>query len=247
MAGVDENGIELIYWDIQGLGAPCRMLLEYSGVPWKDTTVSLLGEPGNITGNTWPDLKVTMQEKNPMANLPMVINGKTSVAQTISVLMYLQKVALPTISVEQEVLCHQVVCEAHDLRNEGMKQWYGPPFGLLTAEDYAAKGMDMWKAHFDGPCKTVFTKFENTLKMTGGLYAGGDTPCAGDFHMWVMMEVHTAMAKDFGFPAPLQDFACASKMYEAMKKEPKLQKYFANQHKLPPNNKIANWGARPLN
>mmetsp|Transcript_4382 Transcript_4382/g.10700 ORF Transcript_4382/g.10700 Transcript_4382/m.10700 type:complete len:259 (-) Transcript_4382:42-818(-) len=239
--------ITLGYWDIRGLGAPVRMALEFYSIPYTEQLFSLtMDGSGQITGNSWAPGKEELKATNALQNVPYIVHGETTICQTVAILMYLQKVGGP-LSAKEDVLCHQMLLQAQDLRNALIQIMYGAPFGITSPEDFKKDGYAQPKNHIDTVVKDNYDKCNGFIKVSGGPYTLGSKPCVGDMHLWEMVDQHEIMAKDLGFPSPVESFPFVKKMYESLRKEKTLETYFASKEYMvyPLNNKIAVYGAQP--
>jgi len=72
------------YHKIRGLGAPCRMLLCFSGEPFYNKAYA-----GDLKEEWFAKDKPALVARNSYINLPYVIDGDTVVTQSNSVLLYL--------------------------------------------------------------------------------------------------------------------------------------------------------------
>jgi len=82
------------YWDIRGLGAPCRMLLYYCKVNFADVTYSL-GEAPEYSRAAFHDIKDTLGLELP--NLPYLIDGEVRLSETAAILQYIAKKWRPAL------------------------------------------------------------------------------------------------------------------------------------------------------
>jgi len=226
------------YWNIRGLAAPMRMILEYAGADYTDAQYELadLGD-GKYDNSSWmKDAKPPLMEKNALMNLPYVTCGDQVVTQSNAVYLFLgQKLRMngrgAGITSNNEILC-----EVMDLRNEVIDIVY--PFKGVGKDGWAAA----CKKHMEGNAKGHYTKFEGYLKQKDTPFFSGPKICTGDFHVWEMLDQHELMAKDVGAPSPMEGYPLLSAFYTRVKELPQLEKYFASDaYKLPCNNKMANF------
>lgn len=222
------------YWKIRGLGAPCRMICEYGGLEYEAKCYEIHKQAdGSYDKNEWFGTKPDLKAKNGLMNLPYVVDGDVVVSQTIACLRYLgKKAGLNGTTDEESVIVDQILCEAQDLRNGGVQFFYNP----ASAEaDNKKKKLDSLGGSYE--------KFDTWLTQRGTVYTAGATPTVGDFHLWEMLDQFEMMAADAEVESPLASYPKLKNLYTTMRKEPKLEKYFASDlYKLPPNNKFAGWG-----
>merc|ERR1712216_499153 len=91
---------------------------------------------------------------------------------------------------EDCVKVEQIVCEAHDLRNACIKQFY-------TGD------LAVWTELLENAVKSSYTKFEAWLTQQGTVYTAGSNPTAGDFHLWEMVDQLELLARTNELPSPL--------------------------------------------
>lgn len=212
------------------------MMAEYAGADYDAVTYEVTGEPGNWDLSAWFGVKPGLQEKNGYMNLPYVVDGDLTIAQTNACFSHIGRVlGLYGSTYVETVKCEQTLCQVMDLRNDAVGKFYGP-----TPEDN-------FVGHLTGSVATNYGKFENFLQQGGTLYTAGDTPTAGDFHLFEMVDQHEILARETGNPSPVAAFPLLTKLYSSLKSDPKLAKYFAGDlYKLPINNTMACFGNKPL-
>jgi len=81
--------LEIGYWAIRGLGAPCRMAAHYAGADCKFNNYGVTATDDGWDKSSWFDVKPQFKEQNGLINLPYVIDNGFVVTQTNAVLMYL--------------------------------------------------------------------------------------------------------------------------------------------------------------
>jgi len=227
-AASKDGKIEMGYWAIRGLGAPCRMMLEHAALDYTDYQVK---EPGQWFGPKKEEIK----KMNPLANLPYLIDGDVCVCQTNAVLSYLgDRCGLNGKTVAERLLIVQFLEEVYDLRNRVIELVY--PFKEVC-RDQADHDSKM-AAHLGGGAKDNYAKFEECVT---GPFLLGEEICTGDFHLFEMLDQHEIMAKKTGAESLLTGYPKLTAFHAAFKAAPTLAKYFASDsYKLPLNNAIAN-------
>ena len=86
-----DQPIEVGYWTIRGLGAPCRMMVMFAGAPLKAACYDLVPkEGGGFDPSAWFDTKPALRAKNPLMNLPYVIDGDRIISQVSSSILSVQ-------------------------------------------------------------------------------------------------------------------------------------------------------------
>jgi hypothetical protein len=83
--------LEVGYWTIRGLGAPCRAMVLAAGIRLKATCHDVKPTAqGGYDRSDYVAQRVALREKNPLANLPYVVDEHgTLVAQSNACLLYL--------------------------------------------------------------------------------------------------------------------------------------------------------------
>jgi len=225
--------IEVGYWKIRGLGAPCRMICEYGGLDYVAKSYEVhRQEDGSYDLNEWFETKPDLKKKNALMNLPYIVDGDIVISQTLAILQYLGKKAdLYGASPADAIKVDQILCEAQDLRNSAVGFFYsnGDKFDARVS----------FVKNVDGS----YEKFESWLTHQGTMFTAGDTPTAGDFHLWEMLDQIEMLAADSNELGPLERFPRLKNLHRALRADPKLFEYFSSDNfKLPPNNKMAGWG-----
>jgi len=213
MATFDAQGITLGYHKIRGLGAPCRMLLCFSGEPFYNKAYA-----GDLKEEWFAKDKPALVARNSYINLPYVIDGDTVVTQSNSVLLYLGR----KLAIDKDAdffANHQALDQCMDLRNDLMKIVY--PFSGVCKDkaDFPAA----LERHLKGAAGH-FGKLEQGVR---GPFLCGAAPQSADFHLFEMVDQHLAMVDqtdgvDFDFAA----FPKLAALHAAMKALPELATYF---------------------
>lgn len=77
------------YWNIRGLAAPIRMMVMYGGATLNSVNYDLKVKPeGGFDGSCWFDVKPDLKAKNPLINLPYVIDGDVILTQSNACCLY---------------------------------------------------------------------------------------------------------------------------------------------------------------
>ena len=198
------------YWKIRGLAAACRMMFYYKGKSYKEVAY---GEDAKV--EWFGGDKKALAEKNPMMNLPYIVDGETVVTQSNSCLIYLGQV-LGIDQADCMVHNHQAMDQTMDLRNDLMKIVYGP-----AGKDFKAA----LTGHMGGASKH-FAKLNGFCK---GPYTCGSAIQSADFHIFEMLDQHVKMCTETGVAFELETaFPKLAALHRTMKADPKLAKYFAS-------------------
>jgi len=233
-----QSKLEIGYWAIRGLGAPCRMVCEFAGADYDSKVYHyhLKSEEKEWDFSEWFEgKKPELQKKNALINLPYLIDTDGSiVTQTIACLSYLgRKYDMMGSNNKELCMTQQVLCEAHDLRNIAVNAFYGGPSEAVV--DFLTKSVPK-----------SYAKFEGWLKhQTTGPYTVGETPTVGDFHLWEMVDQCELLAFDHAKDSPLKSYPMLKKLHDSLRAEPKLQRYFSGPlYNLPVNGPMALWGGK---
>jgi len=117
MSGNTDNKILVGYWSIRGLGAPLRLMCEYAGANYEAVNYELKGEPGNWDASAWFSVKPALKDRNPLMNLPYVVDGDRVITQSNACLLYLgRKFGLSGKNEDEVTRMEQSLCQAMDLR-----------------------------------------------------------------------------------------------------------------------------------
>jgi len=264
--------IQVSYWNIRGLGAPLRMMMMYSGTPFKSESYQVTEKAeGGLEFSSWFDKKPALKEKNPLINLPYIIDGDVIVTQSNACLSYLgRKTGMMGDNAGEEAQCEQVaniLCDVfqmmmfHDqIRPLLMKSFIKFQQLLCECMDIRNKvvgvaygGCDDLSAWLAKEPKASLDKLD--LWLTGKYGADatsvpffvGSKACAADFHIWEMCAQLTLMFKmHAGGVDPLTAFPSLSKFHRDFAALPNNEKYLSSKlAKIPMNNLMAKIGSAP--
>mmetsp|Transcript_18899 Transcript_18899/g.30893 ORF Transcript_18899/g.30893 Transcript_18899/m.30893 type:complete len:243 (-) Transcript_18899:1155-1883(-) len=183
MTGNDE-GVVLHYWEIQGIGAPCRMALEYAGVKYKEEFARR---------ETWfSSVKVGLQADNPLAGLPcveFVKNGqRVVVSESHAVLLELGRRYLNDGHTEEELCRNEQVqfCVA-----EKFWTYIRLIYPFHTPVERFPEETDKYlDAQGLGSVHECFSKLEQCLGLWGTYFFGGSRPLSSDFLAYQVLRFH---------------------------------------------------------
>lgn len=231
--------LEIGYWTIRGLGAPLRAMVLASGVRLKATCHDVKPiEDGGFDNSTYMKKRVEFRKKNPLANLPYVIDENGAfITQTNAVFMYLgRRLNMLGDGSDKDVsACEQLLCEAMDLRNSMTRIAYGKGDDL----DACARLIESQIS------SGSMLKLENWLKTKSSskLYFVGDQLSAPDFHIWEQLDQYTQLADHHSLKPPLESLTHLESFYNNFKSLPQNQAYLSSPlHRLPFNQKMAKFG-----
>jgi glutathione S-transferase len=93
----------------------------YSSCPLNAISYDVVyNDEGKLSNVSWfKDDKPPLKEKNPLANLPYVVDGDIVICQSNACFSYLgRKLGLWGKNVADEVKCEELLCEIMDVRNK---------------------------------------------------------------------------------------------------------------------------------
>lgn len=226
----DGDKLHLGYWAIRGLGAPLRMLLEFAGADYEDHRYS-------DAVKWFKEDKPDVQGRNPLANLPYLTVGGTTVSQTNAILKFLgDKFGLCGATPAEAIWCDQLCCEVMDLRNKMTDLVYPRHKSSRTKEEFDANAI----AFLDTSIPTTYDKLTSCLKST---FLGGTSVCVADFHAWEMLDQTELLAKRISKVSPLSlpKYSKLKALHAEFRALPELNAYFKSPaYRLPINSEMAN-------
>eukprot|EP00008_Paramoeba_atlantica_P003081 CAMPEP_0201489716 /NCGR_PEP_ID=MMETSP0151_2-20130828/23419_1 /ASSEMBLY_ACC=CAM_ASM_000257 /TAXON_ID=200890 /ORGANISM="Paramoeba atlantica, Strain 621/1 / CCAP 1560/9" /LENGTH=237 /DNA_ID=CAMNT_0047875399 /DNA_START=37 /DNA_END=750 /DNA_ORIENTATION=+ len=232
-----ENKIRIGYWKIRGLAAPLRMIMVYLGKDFDDVMYELQGSPGNWDGTAWfakdkPDLL----KKNPLMNLPYVIDGETVITQSNACFLYLgRKFNLNGKNEDEIAKNDQCLCEVMDLRNDAVRLFYSPQ---------SVYDADVEK-YFEGSLVKHLEKFERWLESQKTDFLVSNEPTVSDFHLFELLQQNEELAQSLGKTTAFKGkFPYLTNYYQKFGDLPGIKKYYEGPYnKIPINNKMAAFGS----
>jgi len=179
------------YWAIRGLGAPLRMMCEYAGADYTPVNYELQGQSGSWDASAWFNEKPALKARNPLMNLPYVIDGDRVITQSNSCLLYLgRKFGLSGKNEDETAKMEQCLCQAFDLRNDAVNTFYSSKEDI---KQFVEKNLVV---HYD--------KFEAWLAHQGTKFLASDEPTAADFHLWELLDQMELLARFLERPSFLE-------------------------------------------
>jgi glutathione S-transferase len=241
-----QQPITVGYWSIRGLGAPLRMMVMYANHPLNNVMYDAVGiAGGNVDKSCWFSIKPEFIEKNPLMNLPYVIDGDNVITQSNACLSYLgRKLNLWGVNEIEVSQVEQLLCEVMDLRNQMIRYAYQVDGNALSLFD-AVTGKN-----------GSFQKFELWLQREvdggrSGTFLVGDHATAPDFPLFEMLFQYTFLAEYKGRFDLLASFPRLQHYLTSFAALPANERYLAtpfgsvSPNRLPFNNKQATFGAQP--
>jgi len=220
---------EVGYWKIRGFGAPLRMMAYYSGCHYVNKTYDFTGDAPNWDTSSWfQNAKPALAAKNPLINLPYIIDGDLIVTLSNPCFLYLaRKLHLNGKTPEETNRTEQVLFQVYDLRNDVSAVWYG-------------RNPDI-----DGLVKvtvpTHLTKLEAWFSAHKTPFCAGNEPTVGDFNLWEIIDIVSAFGHSRGVNV-LEKYPLLTEFHGRFKALPALVKYFESpESKYPVNAPMAIW------
>eukprot|EP01041_Mallomonas_annulata_P013015 gene13015-27463_t len=246
MSNLASGFISVGYWSIRGLAAPLRMLVLYAGLPLDVINYDVkLKEEGGYDASEWFSVKPALKERNPLINLPFVIDGDIIISQSNACLSYLGKKCGAWGQTEASSFeCDQLLCELMDLRNK------------MTSFAYSTAQRDRAVVLLDDVCgkNGILQKLELWLDRAvaqrgeSGIFLVEDKATAPDFHMWELLDQYNGLSIFFDVPSPLTQFPRLQVFHSSFGSLPRNQKYMISKLvAMPYNNKMAGFGATLTN
>lgn len=236
------------YWSIRGLGAPLRMMCSYADVKYiaqnHDCTPK---EDGGFDLKPWFDDKVALKERNPLMNLPYILDGEAVVCQTNACFAYLgRKFGLLGSNEMETSQCEQLLCEVYDLRGSMVGFAYSANKDKDVAKEAAQKVADNVTGRNGSLQKFELWLAREKSNGASGTFLVGNKASAPDFHLWEMLHQYKEMSLYYGLAPILANFPCLDQFYASFAALPGNAKYLSSAlAKLPFNNKGAGFGATP--
>ena len=107
--------VQIGYWKIRGLGAPIRLLLQYSAAEYEDVVYES-GDAPDYDETCWTDKKFTLGM--PFPNLPYLVDGDFKLTQSLAILRYLgNKLGLAGSSHKESAVIDMVADQLNDWKN----------------------------------------------------------------------------------------------------------------------------------
>jgi len=205
------------------------MLCAYAGIHYENKLYELKGTPGNWDASEWANDKKVYAEKNPLINLPYLVDGDTIVCQSMAVLTYLgRKSNLNGKNNDEVTLNEQILGEVVDIRNAASDIFYR---SNVNIEEFLTK-----------TAPSNWDKIEAWLALHKTLFVSSNEPATADFCLWETLDHHEAFAKSEGKSGFVDSRPHLKEFYEQFKKLHGIVEYLNSElAHLPVNNKMAYW------
>jgi glutathione S-transferase len=245
----DTQPIAVGYWGIRGLAAPLRMMVMYRNIPLKAENYDCVE---NAAGNgfdrsAWFNVKPDLKAKNPLINLPYVIDGEgTIVTQSTACMLFLgRKLSLLGKNDLDLVQCEQLLCEIMDVRNSVIDYSYPPLNHHKPASDWL-RGLVSSGRSLDKLNDWLSRKYSSSSNAEGIYFVGNDVS-APEFHIWEVLDQLKGIAALYSCEDPLTHLPKLNEFHQFFRNLPGNRKYFSSKlARLPANNTSAEtFGATP--
>merc|ERR1712055_384876 len=157
--------IKLTYFDLRARAEPCRLLLAYGGLQYKDERIPPPWDPAS----TWATVKPT----TPFGQLPLLKWGDEVICQSMACARFVaREVGLAGNTSMESAQVDEIIDVIQDLINAGVK--------LFFAKDEA--GM---KTHGEVTVPTALGQLEKKLVSRGGQFFVGNNFTWADLHTFM--------------------------------------------------------------
>jgi len=232
----NEKRLTLGYWNIQGLGSPARMMLNYGGVDFENKTYNLELTEGGFSLKEWTDVKPNLGLDFP--NLPYLKDSETGAHFTESSAIYRYIAREFKIGVQGDPQW-----AVADMMNAQINALMAPPHGSfiqLAYHDFSGNYPDeLWKKNRADYIKALPDKLKGIEAfMKGRKFVTGDDISWADFPLYYLCYAHQKLdGDDFSF---LKAFPNLAAFYQAMGELEQMKKWRTLEwSSWPCNNKIA--------
>lgn len=232
------------YWAIKGLAAPLRMMVMYSGYRLKAENYDLMiDENGEWSRDKWFDVKDAFKDKNPLINLPYVIDGDILITQSNACLAYLgRKFDMFGDSPLEHSYCEQLLCECMDIRNSVVSFSYGRSGidAIVWISNIFAHGASLYKLN-------LWLNRKISKENCDATFFVGNRPSAPDFHIWEMCDQIKNIITFYNLADAFEQYPHLAEFHNKFKELPNNSRYLQSKlHTLPTNNTMAAaFGATP--
>jgi glutathione S-transferase len=229
--------ITIGYWTIRGLAAPLRMMAMFKGVAFNSQNYDCVAKSdGSFDTSSWAvNAKPELKAKNPLMNLPYIIDGDKIISQSNACFMHLGRKFNMLGKDEIEMsCCEQLLCELMDLRNR------------VIDVVYRTNDIDAINSFLNG-IKVILGKMELWLDMNkNGQFLVGSGVTAPDFHFFELLDQIYCICNHKSLENTTKEYSKITAFYKEFIELSENSKYLSSKlHSLPMNNKMAKIGANP--
>ncbi|XP_031823093.1 glutathione S-transferase Mu 2 isoform X5 [Sarcophilus harrisii] len=155
----------LAYWEIRGIAHPIRLLLEYTGTPYKELLYNY-EKCSDYDKNEWFKDRYTLGLDFP--NLPYLIDGNTKITQSNAILRYIgRKHKMCGDTEEEKVRVDILESQAMDFRMQLVRVCHDPNF--MTFVDFSMYDILDLNCKFLPACLDLFPNLQEFLTRFEGL------------------------------------------------------------------------------
>merc|ERR1712106_673417 len=180
----------LAYWDIRGLAAPIRLLLEYTGTSYENR-VMIMPKP------EWLEYKKSLGFDFP--NLPYYQEGDLKLTQSAAILRHVARRSNLVGKTEEE-------CARAEMLADVVGDYRSPLVSLCYNPKFAQEMLNQWVSgtgDFKGsPLKNRLENLERFLKSGKGDWSAGENLTFVDFLLLELLDQHRLL-----IPGCLDGFA----------------------------------------
>lgn len=227
---------------MRGLGAPLRSMCMWAGVSFQANCHPLPADIDYLKAKWFTDDKPKLKEKNPLVNLPYVIDNDMVITQSNACMSHLgRKFGLWGTTDVEISQCEQLLCEVYDLRGAMTRMAYASEFDVEGARKVvktSKKNTNLRKLELWLESNPLFS--ETTPFLVGG------HATAPDFHLFEMLDQYNLLSSKLLEEDLFDTLPKLSAFYQAWLQHPKMQPYLTSKlHALPFNNLGASFGSAP--
>lgn len=199
----------LCYWDIRGLAAPSRLMLEYSGIGFENRTM-VMPKP------EWLEMKKSLGFDFP--NLPYYQEGDLKLTQSMAIVRHLaRKFSLVGQTEAECARADMIVDQLGDYRVPLVQLCYNPDFSQALLTDWVrAEGSFSGGRSLSQTLQTL----ESFLETHGGAWFAGDNLTFADFVAWEMLDQHRLL-----IPGCLEKFSRLLRFMDSFAALPNIKSY----------------------
>lgn len=168
----EKEPIVLAYWAIRGLGAPIRLLLEYTKTPYEFVKYEI-GEAPEYNRDSWFKVKYTLGLDFP--NLPYMKHGDFSITESGAIMRYIARLTNTAgTDAKHEATVEMLAGVAGDIRSGITRIAYN--------KDYEKLKVDFFQKYLPDKLKSL------NAYLDGKKFFSGNEPTYVDFIYWEIFD-----------------------------------------------------------
>ncbi|KAI9344924.1 glutathione S-transferase Mu 3-like protein [Obelidium mucronatum] len=213
------------YWNIRGLAAPIRYVLEYTKTPYEDRVYT---QGDDLSRAEWTDVKPSMTDLA-FPNLPYFLDGDLKITQSGAIMRYIaEKHNLAGSTPSERATIDMIANEIIDMRSRFTSMCYNKDFENLKPIHIKNTPASLERLEkFYGSPKTWIT---------------GDKICYADFMLYELICQNLAIE-----PAMFSNCPRLLKLHKQIEELDCMKEYINSPaYNRPFNNKSATFGGRLL-